>query len=75
MNQTNIEGGCQSRRKVAPHDSKSDLPLGYLSNITTLSMIMSLSEVIIAPVVTLITNCQELKILFTRFYSEKDLSE
>ena len=27
MNQTKNKGGCQSGRKVAPHDSKSDLPL------------------------------------------------
>ena len=27
VNQTKIKGGCQSRRKVVPHDSKSDLPL------------------------------------------------
>ena len=24
VNQTKIKGGCQSRRKVVPHDSKSD---------------------------------------------------
>ena len=28
INQTKIKGGCQSGRKVVPHDSKSDLPLG-----------------------------------------------
>ena len=27
--QTNIKGGCQLRKKVVPHDSKSDLPLKY----------------------------------------------
>ena len=27
VNQTKIEGGCQSGRKLVPHDSKSDLPL------------------------------------------------
>ena len=27
VNQTKIKGGCQSRRKVVPRDSKSDLPL------------------------------------------------
>ena len=27
VNQTKIKGGCQSRRKVVPHDSKSNLPL------------------------------------------------
>ena len=27
INQTKIKGGCQSGRKVVPHDSKSDLPL------------------------------------------------
>ena len=27
MNETKIKGGCQSGRKVAPHDSKSGLPL------------------------------------------------
>ena len=32
INQTKIKGGCQSGRKVAPHDSKSDLPLSILHN-------------------------------------------
>ena len=27
INGTKIKGGCQSGRKVVPHDSKSDLPL------------------------------------------------
>ena len=27
INQTKIKGGCQSRRKVVPYNSKSDLPL------------------------------------------------
>ena len=27
INWTKIKGGCQSGRKVVPHDSKSDLPL------------------------------------------------
>ena len=27
MNLTKIKGGCQSGRKVVPHNSKSDLPL------------------------------------------------
>ena len=27
VNQTMIKGGCQSGRKVIPHDYKSDLPL------------------------------------------------
>ena len=27
LNQTKIKGGCQSGKKVVPHDSKSDLPL------------------------------------------------
>ena len=27
VNRTKIKGGCQSGRKVVPHDSKSDLPL------------------------------------------------
>ena len=27
INQTKIKGGCQSGRKVVPHDSKSVLPL------------------------------------------------
>ena len=26
VNQTKIKGGCQSGKKVVPHDSKSDLP-------------------------------------------------
>ena len=31
MNQTKIKGGCQSGRKVATHNSESDLPLvGFL---------------------------------------------
>ena len=28
VNQTKIKDGCQSVRKVLPHNSKSDLPLG-----------------------------------------------
>ena len=38
VNQTNIKGGCESGRKVVPHDSKSDLPLVsilYLSRLAT----------------------------------------
>ena len=44
VNQTKIKGGCQSGRKVVPHDSKSDLPLHrngitaplvYLSRVST----------------------------------------
>ena len=31
-NQTKIKGGCQSGRKVVPHDSDSDLPLTLLKN-------------------------------------------
>ena len=27
INRIKIKGGCQSGRKVVPHDSKSDLPL------------------------------------------------
>ena len=27
INRTKIKGGCQSGRKVVPHDSKRDLPL------------------------------------------------
>ena len=27
LNQTKIKGGCESGRKVVPHDYKSDLPL------------------------------------------------
>ena len=30
VNQTKIKGGCQLGRKVVPHDSKSDLPLGMI---------------------------------------------
>ena len=30
INRTKIKGGCQSGRKVATHNSKSDLPLGYV---------------------------------------------
>ena len=33
---TKIKGGCQSERKVLPHNSKSDLPL-ISENITGLS--------------------------------------
>ena len=29
VNQTKIKGGCQSGRKVVPHDSKRDLPLAH----------------------------------------------
>ena len=29
INPTKIKGGCQSGRKVATHDSKSDLPLDH----------------------------------------------
>ena len=29
INLTKIKGGFQSGRKVVPHDSKSDLPLGF----------------------------------------------
>ena len=32
LNQTKIKGCCQSGRKVVPHDSKSDLPLGVKRN-------------------------------------------
>ena len=32
VNKTKIKGGCQSGRKVVPHDSKSDLPLDRLSS-------------------------------------------
>ena len=31
INRTKIKGGCQSGRKVVPHDSKSDLPLARLA--------------------------------------------
>ena len=27
VNETKIKGGCQSRRKVVTHNSKSDMPL------------------------------------------------
>ena len=43
INQTKIKGGCQSRKKVVPHDSKSDLtlrPIQYLKK-TTLLLNMS----------------------------------
>ena len=33
INQTKIKGGYQSRRKVVPYDSKSDLPLAVLINV------------------------------------------
>ena len=29
INRTKIKGGCQSRRKLVTHNSKSDLPLGF----------------------------------------------
>ena len=32
INPTKIKGGCQSGRKVVPHDSKSDLPLSSEKN-------------------------------------------
>ena len=31
VNQIKIKGGCQSGRKLVPHDSKSDLPLAEKS--------------------------------------------
>ena len=31
INRTEIDGGCQSGRKVVTHNSKSDLPLGALA--------------------------------------------
>ena len=34
VNQTKNEGGCQSGRKLVPHDSKSDLPLVRFSTIS-----------------------------------------
>ena len=34
INQTKIKGGCQSGRKVAPYESKSDLPLTVAKNKT-----------------------------------------
>ena len=33
INRTKIKGSCQLGRKVAPHDSKSDLPLVATSNV------------------------------------------
>ena len=37
INRTKIKGGCQSGRKVVPHNSKSDLPLNlYPKCLTTL---------------------------------------
>ena len=33
INRTKIKGGCQSRRKVVTHNSKSDLPLLALPKI------------------------------------------
>ena len=33
INRTKIKVGCQSGRKVVPHDSKSDLPLVVLANL------------------------------------------
>ena len=30
IDRAKIKGGCQSGRKVVPHDSKSDLPLAVL---------------------------------------------
>ena len=32
INRTKIKGGCQSRRKVVNHNSKSDLPLGIFKD-------------------------------------------
>ena len=32
INRTKIKVGCQSGRKVVPHDSKSDLPLAGMAN-------------------------------------------
>ena len=36
VNQTKIKGGCQSGKKVALHDSKSDLPLACYKEGATL---------------------------------------
>ena len=33
INQTKIKGGCQSERKVATHNSKSNLPIEFLNKI------------------------------------------
>ena len=41
INQTKIKGGCQSGRKVVPHDSKSDLPLGAALFVSVQSPILS----------------------------------
>ena len=35
---TKIKGRCQSERKVVTHDSKSDLPLPYVSEHTASSL-------------------------------------
>ena len=36
VNETKIKGGCQSGRKVVPHDSKSDLRYNFLNFIVDL---------------------------------------
>ena len=33
VHQTKIKGGCQTGKKVVPHDYKSDLPLRFFSKI------------------------------------------
>ena len=39
INQSKIKGGCQSGRKAATHDSKSDLPLEHMHAIRSLRQI------------------------------------
>ena len=46
VNQTKIKGGCQSGRKLVPHDSKSDLPL---TNFFTFSQVRADVDHIIWP--------------------------
>ena len=52
VNQTKIKGGCQSERKVLPHDSKSDLPLvhtrhTYIAYIMLLTYLPETLEIIL----------------------------
>ena len=52
INRTKINDGCQSGRKVVPHDTKSDLPLAQLTH----SLVDS-SVCIYSNLTTFVVNC------------------
>ena len=41
INWTKIKGGCQSGRKVIPHNSRSDLPLTDIKSVTKCDFLFS----------------------------------